>query len=535
MKFYTNSKFEMFINILADTSFLYLILFFDMYLLEFNQIYCIFLLVQDWPLDVTDWSVENVLFMFGQMEDPSPLTENICDEVKRKYNEPKMFHLYSLLSRLHKERPHAPINPLYNEGVCFINHYLPQPDKPSQLYYFPEQWGKTWKESVTSMKKCEGDVKPCVIYMKHVKPTDLHQLLQACANMNQPVQRLCILVDGDEEIQREETSQMVLRFTDKAHVELWRCDFSWRSLHLVTRSLQQSTTLEELYLLQCRNIPFELVTAFASCPLRVLKLSGTTWTGAISEVCENPDVSFMHLEELNLGGTLAEEDVLGLRKFIHEDKMRILRELNLGWNDFSNTSDSPGKLLQSLALCPLRELHIYSTTLTGAISEVCKNPDESFRHLELLGLEHTRLTEEDVLALVKFIHEDKMPVLRELRLGHNDFSNTSDSLVKPLQSLASCPLRKLDLIKNTLTGAISEVCKNPDVSFRHLKILNLNYTRLAEEDVLALRKLIHEDKMPDLPTLSLLGNDFSNMSDSLGKLLETIDQKLDKCRVVVSE
>ena len=62
--------------------------------------------------------------------------------------------------------------------------------------------------------------------------------------------------------------------------------------------------------------------------------------------------------------------------------------------------------------------------------------------------------------------------------------------------------------------------------------LNLREAHLAE-DVLALRKLIQEGKMPVLRELELWFNDFRNMSDSLGKQLEAIEQKLDDCCVRV--
>ena len=312
-------------------------------------IYCVFLLVQDWPLDMTDWSMENVvLFMFGQMEDLSLQTELIekiyYDEVKY---ECEIHYLHSLLSRLQKERPDTPINPLYNEWVCCMNNYLPQPDKPSQFYYVDGDRGKTWKESVTSMKKHEGDVKRCVIYMLRVKPTFLHQVLQVCANMNQPVQHLYIWAAGDEEIPREETSQTVLSFTDKAYVELRNCDFSWRSLHPDTRSIQHSTTLGKLELYCCRNMPVELFTALGR--MRKLKHLYIGYHNIKTELIQGLNSQVKHL--------------------------KCLQHFGLTYADIDKRHIVP--LLQPLPSCPLRKLYLFSNTLTGAISEVCKNPSES--------------------------------------------------------------------------------------------------------------------------------------------------------------
>lgn len=133
------------------------------------------------------------------MEDPSPVIGQVCDKIM-KYEKFQIVgnYIHNVLKLFCKENPEAPINPLYNEWICCMNHYLPQPVKPSQIYYFSRHEAKTWKENVTTRKlkaqTQEHKVKPCIVYMDNVAPTDMHQLLEVCANMNQPVQGLYLYV-----------------------------------------------------------------------------------------------------------------------------------------------------------------------------------------------------------------------------------------------------------------------------------------------------------------------------------------------------
>ena len=286
--------------------------------------------------------MENVvLFMYGLMDDPSLLVQKVCDEVKLSYKkDTEMRFLHLLLKTLHKERPDAPINPLYNEWVCWMNHYLPQPYTSSQLYYFNGFMNRIWKESFTTIKRHDGDVKPCVIYMEWAKHKYLHRLLhhllQTCDKLNQPVQYLYLYAGyNDREIPREETSQMdpPLRFAEKAHVELRWCDFSTRSLQPIAHSMQLCTTLENLTLNQCSNLPLELFTALG----RMIELKHLDVNeGSIkTELIQEMTSQIKHLQYLQYF-TLAQIDVIDVVA-----------------------------MLLSLTACPLRELALQRVSLTG--------------------------------------------------------------------------------------------------------------------------------------------------------------------------
>ena len=388
-----------------------------------------------------------ILFIYGLLEDQSIAIKKVCEEVTKYCSciylyEGARCHLHSLLKMFHKERPEALINPLYNEWVCCMNEYSPEPDKPTLIYYCDGEKRNRWiNYSINPYaKKQVCNTKPCVVLLEVSDSSEIHDALQGCNRIHQLIKCLVVRCQPtvfefplssemtEEYIPSIENEQsqisQPLCFANKANVEFFQCDFQGGWERMIIESLKDSSTLAKFSLTECRNIPTELLT------------------------------------------------VMGKMK-------------------------------------DLRNLIIYQCNLTTELCHELCSQITSMKNLENFTFGYL--------------------------LGSHQPSPTLNSM-SLTQALCRCPLQKLRFPFIPLSGVISVVCKNPEVNLRDLKELDIRGTDLAAEDVLGLRKMIHEGKMSALQKLNLEYNDFVDMmSDSLEKLLQTIDQKLENCRVFVTE
>ena len=120
------------------------------------------------------------------------------------------------------------------------------------MYIFIMCGQKTWEEDVTStvVRVQSQEVIPCASHIHNAKRQDLHQLLQACANMNQPTQHLYLSAKSEKEIQGDETPLAPFVFADKAHVRLRACNLNSIPLQTIVGPLQECRTAEQLTFLK---------------------------------------------------------------------------------------------------------------------------------------------------------------------------------------------------------------------------------------------------------------------------------------------
>ena len=111
---------------------------------------------------------------------------------------------------MHRVRKDAAESLLYNDKLCVMNRYIPHPARPSQLYFYfcgnshsPKPLSRLRHAEKVEMST--NNKLPCIIFMEGAKSEILDELLTACAEMNQPVQTLCLNGNGAETLLSDDT------------------------------------------------------------------------------------------------------------------------------------------------------------------------------------------------------------------------------------------------------------------------------------------------------------------------------------------
>ena len=126
----------------------------------------------------------------------------------------------------------------------------------------------------------------------------------------------------------------------------------------------------------------------------------------------------------------------------------------------------------------------------------------------------------------------RLTCLRKLSLSQCRLSPTL--VTKLMKQISNGPLEYLDVSNNFLKGSIHELSKIPGVNYPHLRkficvsteILRGNSycSDLGRADILGLKCLIQEDKLPVLQKLVIVSNKFDKERDTLEKLLKSCER-----------
>ena len=97
-----------------------------------------------------------------------------------------------LITAVYRTRPDARDGLLYNDKICVMNKYIPNPTRPSELYFYNTALTTVWPRPEQSENKKTTNTKnpPCIIFMRGDQIEVFLELLKACTKMNQPVQSL---------------------------------------------------------------------------------------------------------------------------------------------------------------------------------------------------------------------------------------------------------------------------------------------------------------------------------------------------------
>ena len=338
------------------------------------------------------------------------------------------------IEEMHWMRKDAAESLLYNDKICVMNRYMPHPARPSQLYfYFSFRSDRHSPKPLSRLRHAEkvemstNNKLPCIIFMHGAKSEILNELLTACAEMNQPVQTLCLNGNIVETPLSDDTGNesvytgQVLTFTLKAKVTIERVDFRLLSMQMVMESLKACTSLELFTLIRGKHVPDELYTVLGQ--MRELKVLIILQLQVPPALCSCIS-QLKHLE------------VVLLKCIQFSSKVYL-------------------SLLNDLLACPLRGLALEYTPMSGVFAEALK--DGALRHerLEVLGIHRADLNMDDLHAIRKMINAGQTPRLKVLSLWWSMRKKyDQEQLVSLLETidnkLPSCVLQlgKLDLPSN---------------------------------------------------------------------------------------
>ena len=131
--------------------------------------------------------------------------------------------------------------------------------------------------------------------------------------------------------------------------------------------------------------------------------------------------------------------------------------------------------------------------------------DPGFPHLNLLFLQKTYLSQEDLLALSCFAGKNKLPQLRKLDLSLSDVTGSLKCLLGG-------------------TGHPGFPC---------LQQLVLMETGLNQDDLISLCEAVNQNWMPQLRQLFLDCNDLSSMESEVENLVEICTKRYEKLNLVI--
>ena len=139
----------------------------------------------------------------------------------------------------------------------------------------------------------------------------------------------------------------------------------------------------------------------------------------------------------------------------------------------------------------------------------------------------------------------RLTCLRTLSLSHCRLSSTL--VTELMKQISSGPLEFLDVSNNFLKGSIHELSKIPRVNYPQLRKFiciswqtwrgNSYCTDLGRADILGLKYLIQEDKLPVLQKLVIVSNNLDKEQDALENLLKSCERMPSgrQCKIQVSE
>ena len=96
------------------------------------------------------------------------------------------------------------------------------------------------------------------------------------------------------------------------------------------------------------------------------------------------------------------------------------------------------------------------------------------------------------------------------RLSLQDCMLTTPTMVALMKSLVQCPLLELDLSDNFLNEFISKLSQTPDITLKNLERINCNNSNILKSDIMAFARLINENRVPVIKTVSMKGNGLAN-------------------------
>ena len=271
-----------------------------------------------------------------------------------------------------------------------------------------------------------------------------------------------------------------------------------------------------------------------------LDLSGNVLTGYLSRFLTDTQPGSSALEVLSLRSTeMNEVDMLHFSHILQRNKLLKLQVLDLSYN-----------------------------TLAGCLSNFIQDPHHGLPELFQLNLDSTALNKDDLQHLSYITQKNKLPKLRNIHLSKNTLTgllsnflpdthsgllsleklwlsdthpNEEDAkhMLHMLQKLPK--LQELYLNSNTLTGLLSNFLPDGQLGLPELVKLDLAHTELSKEDLMHLTWLIQFKKISGLHELDLHGNNFSEIEEELGELIESCvtfhptDLELDLCDGNLSE
>ena len=326
----------------------------------------------------------------------------------------------SLIDDLYKENPEARESLLYNDKICIMNRYIPDPAKPSQFYvYHGASYGTssfpsprirhTKQTKTTSVNKL-----PCSILLENVQSEVIDELLGECAKMNQDVQHLHLSGDfnalsstGDIGNDYVHASQL-LKFAPGSTVNIRNLNFCQSSMRLVMNSLKVCTTLKAFSLYSVSQVPDEL---YAS-------------------LCRNTGLKVLSILQSDVPSALP----------LHIKQLKHLENLTI--SDVHRSSDFNMSLLHALRACPLRLLSFELCSLSGVFDDAFKNGSLCHEHLEILHILFAELLHEDLQAIRNMIDSVQTPKLKDLSLWGTSKGNDS-SFRNDLVSILEAVYHKL--------------------------------------------------------------------------------------------
>ena len=206
-------------------------------------------------------------------------------------------------------------------------------------------------------------------------------------------------------------------------------------------------------------------------------------------------------------------------------------------------------------------------TLSKLYLHACRNIPETFfslleantslTHLVVINNDRLQQTFSKLIAKLKHLKNLKVLALEGMFLGAKPFAAAFMSSMKKLQRLESlslhecflepqtvmelmkiltkCPLERLELSNNSLSGVYHDLSRIPTVSYQCLVVLGLSGV-LRNDDILGLARMIDESRLPVLKIINMEDNyELVNTDGALEILAQTCERifKRAPCRVKV--
>ena len=301
--------------------------------------------------------------------------------------------------------------------------------------------------------------------------------------------------DGtDAENKAHEIEQLITNYVvlskDIRAIRLENCDVSPISSNYILSQLHGCDKITELNFSSVKEIPEELGDAISTMTLlRMVTICNAKQSA--SKAIMSGLANCQHLEMLHLNGNILTGTVENLFGNSNHCGFPSLTFLHLSATAIcSADAQAIVEPTRNGKLPVLKQLELSDNVLTGLIEHLVT---VEYPSLEILWLDKTRLSKDDVRSLSEAVHEGRIPELKDLNLADNTLT---------------------DCMKILLGGS-------DHYGFNSLVHFKLENTKLGADDLTYLTEAVKSDKLPEIIWLYLQNNQLYLVERYVETLVQT--------------
>ena len=405
-----------------------------------------------------NWNV--IKFTCGLMADSSELIETVCKvfaEQKMSTDEENKYsfgYLYDhhYLKDLSLERSPQSVDPFNNSEICCMNDSKSELRENCSLYYFYGTYEyMKYTDVAINLPSRKSSTKPCGIIIKAANsPSCMSTALNACALIAQPIKLLEVEEPHYYDTDREFCFVNVCAVEEEPYLRVPK----WRK--------QGQKVIDSLDCWENKTFCPTAVASFKKCNFKRTRDN--------LEVITNSLKRFRNLSKLFLYKCKNIPETV----FSILETNRGLTHLEIKSNDRSQES-FPKLVAELKHLKCLEVLILHGVVLTDKVMAAAFIVGMAkLRFLYFVSLHKCYMQPQTVAALMKII--------------------------------TKCPLSKLNLSDNNLSGVFHELSRLPTVRYQHLWRIDLVKCDLQKFDIIGLARIIKDGRLPDLEQINLHKN-----------------------------